>query len=733
MAADPDKRPDGKDAVAAATMKRVHKGAPLPDNEKERVQFLQGLHVLDTVAEEAFDGICRMLADTFDVPIALVSLVDSERQWFKSKVGLLDSQTPRDMAFCAHLLVPDSPEMLLVPDATQDSRFCQNPLVIGEPHIRFYCGAPIILKNYRLGSLCMIDLKPRYDMSKQIAMLLVNLADLVAGLLAKEKNQSDRYAMVENASMLIDTTSNELAIEYMNKRAVHLMQKHGLAGRVAGLSGCVNFEDPMMDTGRGAPFMQRGTFGPEKIPVSTFFYPVAQQLMGQSNATTTCIPCSSAESSPIKDKDEKNLWFAILRFPSETRGEVTSPIGGSTFASKSSLNTIFSGGSAIEAIERVADVDAVKAFPGICAVVLTSQMCGACTRFQEIFAMVSQMTEQIRFFSISLDHYPELAQNFVSGALFLPTVVFQKKGERLEQWAGKEYRDFFETVAVIVEKEGGDPAPFLAPKLAQTLTYPGSPTADSVIPEKDISALEAERQYSRTLEQMLTGSVAAHMKEVRSEIQVEKARVELLERERKTRARNQRGQKANHVPQFDPISENDQQTTEVVERGELPPYSFRGTIAELLGPVFANRLVLIFGGKRAAGLEKGMRAKGIDATYLRWSERKKPIPTHGRRGRNMAIVDVVDQLAPSEGKACFEQASDALQEDGAYALISTDFEMLDVVAMLGHHYGWDYTAGMGSRQDYGVLILRKGPNSDELLYDSYVKDRNTAEPAGGQG
>jgi GAF domain-containing protein len=134
--------------------------APLPADESSRLQALRELLILDTPAEERFDRIVRFAAQELDVPIALISLVDAERQWFKARVGLDACSTPRDAAFCAYAIL--RPEVLVVPDATRDPRFADNPLVTGPPGIRFYVGAPLQLPGgARIGTLCAIDTAPR--------------------------------------------------------------------------------------------------------------------------------------------------------------------------------------------------------------------------------------------------------------------------------------------------------------------------------------------------------------------------------------------------------------------------------------------------------------------------------------------------------------------------------------------------------------------------------------------
>ncbi len=116
---------------------------PIPPNEADRLEALHSLAILDTPADRSFDAITEAAADCFGVPICLVSLIDAERQWFKARVGLDCQETPRDLAFCAHTVAAD--ELLVVPDASSDSRFAGNPLVAGEPHIRFYAVARSVL------------------------------------------------------------------------------------------------------------------------------------------------------------------------------------------------------------------------------------------------------------------------------------------------------------------------------------------------------------------------------------------------------------------------------------------------------------------------------------------------------------------------------------------------------------------------------------------------------------
>lgn len=139
---------------------------PQPDNESRRLETLHSVRLLDTPEAEIFDNLTRLAAEIADVPIALISLVDLDRQWFLSHFGLEARETSRSIAFCAHTILGS--EMMEVPDAALDSRFFDNPLVVGEPHIRFYAGVPLVLPSGEtLGTLCVIDDKPRQLNARQ--------------------------------------------------------------------------------------------------------------------------------------------------------------------------------------------------------------------------------------------------------------------------------------------------------------------------------------------------------------------------------------------------------------------------------------------------------------------------------------------------------------------------------------------------------------------------------------
>ena len=172
---------------------------PLPPNEDERLRVLRSYKILDTKPEAQFDELTQLAALICGVPICLISLIDADRQWFKSRVGLDAEETPRAQAFCTHAIM--QPELFVISDAAQDDRFSHNPLVTGDPHIRFYAGAPLATADGNLlGTLCVMDRQPRTLTEDQKTALQIlgrqvianmelraSLRELREGLAAREK------------------------------------------------------------------------------------------------------------------------------------------------------------------------------------------------------------------------------------------------------------------------------------------------------------------------------------------------------------------------------------------------------------------------------------------------------------------------------------------------------------------------------------------------------------------
>lgn len=141
-------------------MKPMHNQIVSTEQERGRLRTLEAYRILETSTEKTFDDLARLAATICETPIALITLVDEKRQWFKSNYGLDLKETPREVSFCAHAI--HELGLFEVPDASLDSRFAENPMVTGDPNIRFYAGAPLVVSNGQaLGTLCVIDQKPK--------------------------------------------------------------------------------------------------------------------------------------------------------------------------------------------------------------------------------------------------------------------------------------------------------------------------------------------------------------------------------------------------------------------------------------------------------------------------------------------------------------------------------------------------------------------------------------------
>lgn len=184
---------------------------PVPFNDRQRLQALASYGVLDTASEDAFDALTRIACRTFAVPIALVSLVDSDRQWFKARTGLNASETAREVAFCAHAIVAD--HTLVVRDAIEDPRFRTNPLVTGAPNVRFYAGAALVTaEGFRLGTFCIIDHAPRPEFCEADIATLEDFARTTMRLLEMRRANQASNAMSHEATAAEDARKDVFAL-----------------------------------------------------------------------------------------------------------------------------------------------------------------------------------------------------------------------------------------------------------------------------------------------------------------------------------------------------------------------------------------------------------------------------------------------------------------------------------------------------------------------------------------
>lgn len=189
-----------------------------PANEANRLEELQRLGILDTAQEERFDRYTRLARRLFDMPIVLVSLVDSNRQWFKSRVGLAATETPRDISFCGHAILEEQP--LIIEDARADTRFHDNPLVTGDPNIRFYAGCPVKGPDgHPLGTICLIDREPRVLSDSDIESLK-DISEMVSAEIA-----SLQLAMTDELTGI----SNRRGFDMLAVQALAMCRRNGQA------------------------------------------------------------------------------------------------------------------------------------------------------------------------------------------------------------------------------------------------------------------------------------------------------------------------------------------------------------------------------------------------------------------------------------------------------------------------------------------------------------------------
>jgi signal transduction histidine kinase len=204
---------------------------PVPNDELERLAALRRYDILDTLPEQVYDDLTSLAARLCETPIALVSLVDAERQWFKSRFGLKSVETDRAYSFCAHAIVTG--EMFVVPDARQDDRFAGNPLVTAAPDIRFYAGAPLLSSDgHALGTLCVIDRKPRrledYDLEMLRALSRMVMSQIELRLHIAERREIERAK-----SDFVAIVSHELRTPLTSIRGSLGLIEGGVAGEVS--------------------------------------------------------------------------------------------------------------------------------------------------------------------------------------------------------------------------------------------------------------------------------------------------------------------------------------------------------------------------------------------------------------------------------------------------------------------------------------------------------------------
>lgn len=211
----------------------------LPPNELERLHTLFSLQILDTEQEQVYDDITHIASNIMGSPIALITLIDSERNWFKSKIGITASEAPRDISFCAHTILTPQ-EVMIINDATKDDRFSDNPHVIGGMGVKFYFGIPLVTSNNQaIGTLCTIDTSPKptpddkqIDSLKALSRMVVSMLEL-RGTIIKVHSEIEglqSYTLsggrIEKADVYNDLISNcDLLLSRVKARRKNIIKK----------------------------------------------------------------------------------------------------------------------------------------------------------------------------------------------------------------------------------------------------------------------------------------------------------------------------------------------------------------------------------------------------------------------------------------------------------------------------------------------------------------------------
>lgn len=194
----------------------------IPQNEAERLHALRALQILDSSHEERFDRVTRMAKRLFGVPISLVSMIDEDRQWFKSAQGLDVSETSREISFCGHAIIQEG--LFIIPNTLEDERFHDNPLVTDAPNIRFYAGYPLKLRQgINIGTLCLIDSKPR-EMDDEDKQLLQDLGEMIEQEIKSIQLATlDELTMISNRRGFMTLVDHSLKICRRNKLPISLV------------------------------------------------------------------------------------------------------------------------------------------------------------------------------------------------------------------------------------------------------------------------------------------------------------------------------------------------------------------------------------------------------------------------------------------------------------------------------------------------------------------------------
>ena len=274
-------------------------------DENRRLQDLRRYQILDTPPEQGYDDITELVAHVCQTPVALVTLIDRDRQWFKSKVGMDICEVSRDLAFCAYTILKPE-EMLVIPDATQDPRFCDHPWVVGEPHLRFYAGCSLVSqRGMALGTLCTVDYKPRSltpDQLKALAKLsaqVVTLLELRLALQAEYQLRQFKTRLIAlmthefRAPLSVIGTSAGILEDYGQRLDKPSQARHHRRIRTS-----VTYLTRLMNGAIALDALENEAFEPllETVDVQQLCHLLAQEIEASYDRQVVCLTAPAAES-----------------------------------------------------------------------------------------------------------------------------------------------------------------------------------------------------------------------------------------------------------------------------------------------------------------------------------------------------------------------------------------------------------------------------------------------------
>jgi len=295
---------------------------PTPSDEKRRLETLRSLKLLDSLPEERFDRVTRLAKQIFSTPIALVSLVDADRQWFKSNQGLDATETPRNVSFCGHAILDD--KIMIVNDASEDQRFCDNPLVCNDPNIRFYAGYPLAAPDgSRIGTLCVIDRVAR-EISEEQAQLLRELGRMVEEeLIEADVATTDPITSLSNRNGFLTIAEHLLSMCVRTEQPATMLLIHfqnlqdidNDFGRESGDAASVELAHQLSSTFRNSDIVAR---------IASDFYCVllaGTDLDNVEHARRRCVEEIGEQNRDSDSRFEFNIDIDAITFKPDRHGD----------------------------------------------------------------------------------------------------------------------------------------------------------------------------------------------------------------------------------------------------------------------------------------------------------------------------------------------------------------------------------------------------------------------------